>query len=333
MAGVRALRKLLLGKETDQGTAVAATTYWRGTGTIEDDRPVVFVDEDVGYISPTDRAYIPKVHALLEMEPIEATFEQLPYIFEAGIKTVTPAADGYGSGYVSTYPFSTTSQNTLKSYTIEGGDDQQAEEMEYGLVQKFVLSGTVGEAMMMSASWMGRQVVNSTFTGSLSLPTVEEILFGKTSLYIDASGGTIGDTQVSSTLLDMNLAITTGVRPVFAADGNLYYSTHKIDGKILEIVLGMTFEHNASAVGQKTLWRGPTKRLLRLQTIGSELATSGDYTYKTLNIDLAGFYSGWSKLGEHDGNDVYEVEFTARRSDADSLYAQMLVVNENATLP
>ena len=331
MPGVKALRKLLLGAEGTQGDAVAATTYWRGLGTIEDDREIVMVDENVGVIAPTDRAYVPRVHALLEMDEIEATFEQLPYIFEAGIKLVSPSADGYGSGYIYEYPFSTTAQNTLRSYTIEGGDDQQAEEMEYGLVQKFALSGTIGEAMKVSANWMGRQVINSTYTPDLSIPTVEDILFGKTSLYIDASGGTIGDTQISSTLLDMSFEADTGVIPVFAADGELYYSTHKI--RDMEVVLNMTFEHNAAAVGQKTLWRGPTKRLIRLQTLGSALSVSGTYTYKTLQIDMAGFYSDWSKLGENDGNDIYEVEFTGRYSSADSLFCEILVVNELSALP
>jgi hypothetical protein len=331
MPGVKALRKLQIGAEDPIGTAVAATAIWRGLGTIEDDREIVMVDEDVGVIAPTDRAYIPRVHALLDMEEIEATFEQIPYIFEAGIKLVTPSADGSGSGYTYTYPFSTTAQNTLRSYTIEGGDDQQAEEMEYGLVQQFTLSGTVGEAMKVSAQWMGRQVANSTYTGALSLVTVEEILFGKTSLFIDASGGTIGDTQVSTTLLDMSLDANTGVIPVFSADGELYYSTHKI--RDMEVVLNMTFEHNASAVGQKTIWRGPTKRLIRLETTGDALTTSGTHSTKKLRIDLAGFYSDWSKLGERDGNDIYEVEFTARYISGDSLFCEILVVNELSALP
>ena len=333
MPGVKALRKIQIGAESPQGTPVAATAIWRGFGTIEDDQDVILVNEDVGIVAPTDRAYIPRVHALLDMDEIEATFEQLPYIFEAGVKLVSPSADGSGTGYTYTYPLSTTAQNTLRAYTIEGGDDQQAEEMEYGLVQKLTLSGVVGEALKMSAQWMGRQATNTTFTGALSVTAVEEILFGKTSLYIDASGGTIGTTQVSSTLLDMNLDVTTGVIPVYAADGNLYYSTHKISGDEMQVVLNMTYEHNADAVGQKTIWRGPTKRLIRLETTGSALTTSGTYSSKTLRIDLAGYYTDWSKLGEQNGNDVYEVEFTGSYVADDSLFCEFLVVNELSALP
>lgn len=333
MPGIKALRKIEMGRESSMGTAVASSTVWRGIGTLKDDQELMIVKEDVGIVAPTDRVYVPKLYGQLEMEEIEATFEQMIHIFEAGIKTVTPSQDGAGTDYISAYPMSISSQNTLKAYTLEGGDDQQAEEMEYCLVESFSISGVVGEAMKMSATWFGRQVANSTFTGS-SLPTVEEILFGKTKLYIDAGGGTIGSTQVSSTLLGMSLDVVTGVIPVWAADGNLYFSTHKISGDDMEVKLSMTYEHNASAVTEKGNYRGPTKRLVRLETEGSAAATAGTtYTYKTLLLDLAGYYSDWSKLGEQNGNDVYEVEFTGLYSSGDSLYFQPTVVHELSAVP
>lgn len=136
MPGAKALRKIQLGRETTAGTAVAATTVWRGLGTIEDQRETVFPEEDVGYLGGLDRNYIPVLEAGLTMDPVPATFEQLPHILEAGVKTATPSQDGTaGSGYSYTYTLPTTSKNTLKTYTIEGGDDQQAEEMEYSFVE------------------------------------------------------------------------------------------------------------------------------------------------------------------------------------------------------
>ena len=129
MPGVKALRKIQLGDESSAGTPVAASTIWRGMGTISDQREVVHVEEDVGYLSGTDRTYVPKLFAELELEETEATFEQLPHILEMSLKDETPAQDGTGSGYIYQYEFPTTTQPTIQTYTIEGGDDQQAEEM------------------------------------------------------------------------------------------------------------------------------------------------------------------------------------------------------------
>src|SRR3972149_3846857 len=156
MPGIKALRKLQLGRETVAGTAVAATTLWRGMGVIEDQRETVFVDEDTGYLSGVDRSYQPKLLAALSLESIPATFEQLPHLLEMGIETVTPVQDGTGTDYIYTYAGPTTAVKTQKTYTIEGGDNQEAEEMEYCYAEKITLEGKAGEAVMMSADIKGR---------------------------------------------------------------------------------------------------------------------------------------------------------------------------------
>jgi hypothetical protein len=99
MAGSRALRKIQLGKETTAGTNVDATTIWRGMGTIKDNREVIFPEEDVGILGGTTRSYIARQWSEISMPSVESTFEQLPYIFEAGVQSVAAAQlDTGGSG-------------------------------------------------------------------------------------------------------------------------------------------------------------------------------------------------------------------------------------------
>lgn len=333
MAGIRALRKIQLGAETTAGTIRVATTLWRGVGTIEDQREIVFPDEDVGYISGVDRSYSPKTLAALAMEDTPATFEQLPYVLAAGVKSViTGVADGSGSGKIYTYTFHTTTPNTLKTYTLEGGDNQQAEVVEYGFVEGFKLSGKGGAALTMSADWKGRQVAPQAFTGSVALPTVEEILFGKGLLFIDTAGGTIGTTTKSNTLLGADLDVKTGVVPVFAANGNLYFSFTKAVAP--EVSLKITFEHEATAVAEIAVWRAQTPRLIRLKWTGSTLGTAGTtYTFKTLIVDLAGRWEKFDKIAEQDGNDIVTGTFRARYNATAAKFAEIVVVNDLASLP
>ena len=165
--GARQLRKLQWGKETTPGTAVAATFLWRGSGTLKDERDVKFATEDVGILTDTDRSYIDKLLASLALTPTEATFEQLPYLFEMGVKLVgTGAADGAGTDKVYTYPLSSTAQNTIKTYTIEGGDNAGAERMEYCYADTITLDGKAYGPLMMSAQLYGRQSAVNAFTGS-----------------------------------------------------------------------------------------------------------------------------------------------------------------------
>lgn len=332
MAGIVPLRKIQIGAETTAGTAVAADIIWRGKGTLEDVSPIVNVDEHVGYLSGTDRTYNPHVEGRLSMESVEASFEQLPHILEAGVRTDTPAQDGTGSGYIYEYAFPTTSANTIKTYTIEGGDNQQEEEMSYCFVEKFTLSGKSKEAVMMTADWVGRQITPSSFTGALALATAEPILFQKTKLYIDAVGGTLGDTLVSSTLLGFDLSVSTGWHTKYTADGQLYFTFHEAGTPQIE--LSMTWEHNSTAVTEKANWRAQTARQLRLRIEGTALGTPGTtYTYKTLDLDFAGKWKSFSKIGDQDGNDIVTGVFVPKYNSTAALFGLIRVVNELTALP
>ncbi len=332
VVGVEALRKINLGREGTAGTAVPATSRWRGTGAPEDLRSVVFPRETVGYLTGMDRNYTERLFGGFAMESTPATFEQLPHILEAGVKAIgTGVADGTGSGKIYTYTFPTTSLNTVKTYTIEGGDNQQAEEMEYAFVDNFSLSGKSGEAVMMGAEWIGRQVTNTTFTTNATLPTVETILFGKGKLYIDTSGGTLGTTQVSSTLLAMEFTGKTGILPKFTADGALYFTF--INYVMPELELKLTYEHNASAVTEKTAWRAETPRLIQVKFEGTTLGTAGVYTAKTIKINLAGRYESWEAIDDEDGNDIVVCTFRPRYNSTAAKFAEIIVVNELTTIP
>ena len=52
-AGIKACRKIQLGKETTQGTKVNADIVWRGTGAIQDNLEQVFPVEDIGILTGT----------------------------------------------------------------------------------------------------------------------------------------------------------------------------------------------------------------------------------------------------------------------------------------
>lgn len=327
--GNRALRKLQFGPEVTPGTAVAATSIWRGTGSLEDTREVKFAPEDIGNIAGDDRTYVPKLGGALALESTPATFEQLPYIFNMGIKAVTSGvADG--DGYVYAFPLHTTTLNTPKTYTIQGGDDAGAEVMEYCLASDFTLEGGGGEALMMAANLFGRQVAPQAFTGALTLPTVEEILFGSGKLYIDAAGGTIGTTQKSNTLLKMSLKGKTGLAPRWTVE-NLYFTGYRWAAP--EILLDLTFYHDGTAIAEKAAQRAETPRLLRLEFLGSSLGDAGAFTNKTLRIDLAGKWEKFTKLDEDGGDDIVTGTFRARYNSTAALFASLTVVNLLTVIP
>jgi hypothetical protein len=305
---------------------------WRGTGMIGDERSIIFPAEDIGYLTPVDRSATVSVGGTITLEA-DATYEQLPYIFAAGITNlITGAADGSGSGKIYAYAFPSTAANSIQTFTIEAGDDQQEEEMEYCFTESFSLTAAYGEPVKVSAVMRGRQVTASTFTASLTPVAVDTIIATKSSLYIDVISGTVGSTAKTNALVGWDLNVVTGWKAAPVGDGNLYFAFAKSTAP--EIRATVTFEHDATAVAEKAAWRAETARLMRIKVAGPALTTNGTtYSTKTLLIDLPGKWETFGTIDERDGNDIVQGTFVSTINIANSKIPALTVVNETATLP
>ena len=329
--GIRRLNYLQLGDESVKGTEVASTVVWRGKAMISDDLEIVFPTEEIALIPASTRSYIPKTGGAILMEETPLTFEQLPYILDAGIDNDTPAQDGGGSGYVYAYVFPTTVAKSPKSYTLEGQDDQQEEQMLYSMVRNFTISGRANEACMMSAVWFGRAPGTGSKTGALTAPAVDEGMFQNTKVYIDAGGGTIGDTQITNTVREFALSVNTGIVPIPTADDRLDYTLDGMTEPVLTLRLKML--HNATAVAEKAAMRAETTRLIRVLIEGPTVATPGNtYSKKSVIIDVAGLWQKPPQLTDDEGQNVVDMIFNVKRSLADTLFAKITVVNELSAL-
>lgn len=342
--GISALGKTLIGVEALAGaTTDVPTTHWRGMGKILDRLEVVYPPERVGVFGGTTRSYIPRTGGEVSLEG-DATYEQLCYIFNAGIYLATGTTDA-SSGITrawtvqrqSTDAYQTTDLGTL---VVETGDNIDVEVERFVFMREFTLSGKQGEGMQISATGQGRAPsTSSAFTavGSTDLENpAETILFSKVAMYIDASTDTIGTTVKTETILDMSLKHTTGWVAKDAKDGRLDFTDIKhIDD---EIMLDVTFEHNSVAIAEKAAWRAKTERAIRLQFTGSALTTTdagATFDTKALRLDLYGTWQtfGAEGLEEENGDNIYRGTFKVAYSALAAAKAVYTICNETATLP
>ena len=188
-SGTKALRRVQMGPEVTPGTQVPATAIWRGPATLNDLRKVKLPAEDSGVAPGISRAYIPSFDAKIALAPIEATYEQLPYLFEMGaLKVGTGVADGAGSGKIYAYPFWTTAANKLTQAKLgirsfEFGDDLNVQQMPFGFADNIHLTGKQGGTWMMSGDIMGRQAVD------IGMLTGTTIAFTGTHTITDSGSG------------------------------------------------------------------------------------------------------------------------------------------------
>lgn len=332
MAGISLLTRCQIGKETTSGTAVASTSILRfENGFLDDQREVVHVPENVGYLSKVNRTNTPKLLGNLNMSGT-ATFEQICYVLESSIKTVSAESDGIGSGKIRTYPAETTAANTIATYTLEGGDNQQAYEMEYAFAKSWTLSGAGGNSLQLSADWYGRQVQKTTFTAGLSLPSVDEINFGEGKLFIDSVSGTMGTTQINNTWLDFSLKYNSGFQEQFTGTGQKYFSHIEHTGP--EITLDLTLEHDTNSVSLFDAFQEETPYQVRMLFEGPALTTAGTtYSKKTLRIDLVGKVEKWGTPKNDNGVNTIPVTLRCAYDGTCAKFFEMVVVNQLATLP
>lgn len=335
--GVKALRQIQMNREDTQGTATTDYTPWRGTGALEDMLETVFPEEDIGIFGGVDRSYIPKTGGQIVLEGV-ATYEQLPHVFDAAIYAATATTDA-SSAFIRTWTFPNVTSDAkvstdLMTYSFKFGDNAEVEQAHFGFVPEFSITGTAGEALQVSATFQTRQVsTDGNGFETVTIPTVEEILFSKGKLYLDATSGSFGGTQVSNTLLSGDLSVTTGWRGVYAADGRTDFGF--IKQTMPEIVLEVTFEHNDSAMAEKAYWRAGTARLLQLKFEGTALTdpSGGTYAVKTFIVNLAGKWEKFSALDEQDGNDIVTGTFRARYNSTKGAFAQFILAEETETIP
>lgn len=337
MPGIKRLRRIQFGKEVTPGTAVAATTRWRGTGVLKDLREVEEHEEDVGILGGTDRTDIVAYKGGIDLAATPLTFEQFPYILAMAFGgPTTGAADGSGSDKIYTTNVPTTSLPTLQTYTVEGGDNYEQEVLEYAYCTKFSIVGAPGKVNTLSASLAGRQVQRlSGGFAAATLPTVENVLFQKSKVYLDAIGGAYGTTQVANAVLGYKVDVEIPTVMKFTADGALTFSfaqfvDYTIKGEI-------TFEHDAAvngASGAKLDWRNQTPKLLQIKMEGSAPTSVGTtYMKKTILVNLPIKYKVADPLADQSKNDTVKLQFRSRYNATAGNAGNFVVVNELTTLP
>jgi len=319
------------------GTKVVATARYRGMGaSLDDQRKLEIIDELVGIMGGVDRTIITQNLSGLTFAPAPCTPEQIQYHFAAAMGgPTTGAADGAGTDKVYTNTMPTTANATLASYTLETGDDKEAEYATYGVCKQIVLEGKAGESVKMSATWLARGVtfLSGGFT-SVALPAVSELPTSNGKFYLDAIGGTIGTTQITNQILGFKITYDFMVIPKPTMDGSLDWSfavltDYKVTGEV-------TFENDTAVLrsaGAKADFVSQTAKLMQIKLLGGSVTTPGTtYSQKQVLINAPIKWLDPPPLSDLNGNDTVVMKFQSRYNSTAGNAGSVIVVNELASL-
>ena len=224
---VQAPRRVQIGQETVRGTSVAADAILLGRLTMTPTpnwyKPQ---DEERNSLALNHRLTNVGQQNNLSYEG-SLTFEQVGHWLSMGVGALTtsqPDSGGSPNVYEHTFEPTLSALAAQKAYTVEYGDNQQEYESAFMMAAALEFSYAIGEPWQISADLFARFPSKSTFTGALTPPTVEDVIGQKTKVYIDSSWANLGNTQVSSTLINAKVGGNTGLVPTRYSDGDLEFS-------------------------------------------------------------------------------------------------------------
>ena len=316
MAAERALTKMQFGKETTNGTAVAATKYLLAAPmALPQDKAVSVPSDLMGIRARSGRAqnyqYLARGTVSFDAEhPLY--YQALPQLFSCSVKGNVTASETTGgqSDYLWAFTPSLTASNTPDSITLELGDDTQAFEMEYLMYERVRIAGQIAQdgtasPVTCDADFFARQVTATTFTGSLTLPTVEQLNAKLCRFYLNPSWATVGETEKTGTLRSFDIEIITGLHPKFMGGANKYFD---LEGEsYIDVMANLVLEGNATADAIWDAYQARTFQVLRFSISGSQIGTGGTHN---LAIDIGGYWESVEPLGgESNGNNLHNAVF------------------------
>jgi hypothetical protein len=267
--GMQALRRIQIGLESTRGTLVAADTILLGALQYTDQRTFHQPEDE-------ERNSLALVHRSTELTKATSlaytgalTFEQALQFLSMGIKgDISPSTPTNGVLTRDwTFLPSLTADNDQDSFTVEYGDDQQEYECGHVMAEQLEFAFAMGEVAQLSATLFGQSTAKNTFTGGLSVPTVEDVVSQTLKYYRDSAWANLGDTEKSGTVANAVIRVPTGLTMVRYADGTTEFSTYGAQKRAAEVEL--TVRHNAEGEALYDAYVAQTLMFIRLEATGS----------------------------------------------------------------
>ena len=294
------------GVETTKGTSVAANRYL----------PSVMLNFGVA-ASMTEVKSSGNKFPVLEVlgkewtsikapaQPI--TYDEIVFFLTSLFAYAAPVQQSATTAYKWTHALASTSEDTVKSFTIEQGSSLRAHKSTYAQMQGMTLSGD-RDKVDFSAELLAQAISDGiTITAApTSLPQVP-ILAKDVTVYSDTTSGGLGTTKLDR-LLSWELKLANKVGPLWVVD-----KAQTSFVALVETPIDATFkfmvEADANGMGQLTKMRNATRQFVRLQVTSDTIAgTAIPYAMRfDMALDIA---EQPSEFTDKDG--VFAIEWTGK---------------------
>jgi len=232
-----------------------------------------------------------------------ASYTDLAYLFAGVLAYAPPARQGSTTAYKWTFTPSHTTEDTVKTYTVERGSAARAGKFTYGTVNKLGLEFT-RDSVEVSGSMLGRQYQDGvTLTTGATEVALQPVLPTEVSVYLDSSSASLGSTKLTRSF-SATFNIGNRFAPIWPLDSTISSFATTVE-TAPDATLALLVEADASGMGPLTAMRAGTKQFIRVEAVGPTIADT--YKWK-LTLDMCGLVSEVGEFTDEDG--VYAIEWT-----------------------
>jgi hypothetical protein len=305
--GERMFKRVQFGKElkTAKGVEVDATSMFLGDAAVPSDRKYIFPAYNLAVAARSAEAHLyQQLVDSFTLNVDDGYYQILPMLLSMAVKgDLSGILKHSGQGdYEWTFTPSMTATNAQDSFTVEIGDDVQAYLLNYVMCKKLTIAGTMGQnqAVKLTAECFAQSCAPTTFTSSLTIPTIEPIVANKAQLYIDTTWSGVGGSVKTGLLRDFSFELITGLHPKFHGSA-LTFDVH--GESYFEAMLKLTLEGDSDANALYTGMQARTPYAIQLKVTGSAIGSGLSHTLK---ISMWGVFEDLQPMGsEKDGNNLH----------------------------
>jgi hypothetical protein len=234
-----------------------------------------------------------------------ATYEEIQYLLCSALVKVTPTVSGT-TGQLWTIEPSSTTEDTVATYTVEQGSAVRAHKATGVLVTDFSITFT-RDSVEVGGTALGQLFTDGiTLTATPTALPLVPILPQTVSVYLDTTGAGLGTTKLLR-VLECELGVGSRFGPLWPLNASLAsYAAH------IETEPDATFrlmvEADATGMGLLTTLRAGSTSFVRVEAVGGVIG-AGPATFKA-TFDVAVKWEAVNSLDDQDG--VYAAEFGGR---------------------
>lgn len=232
------------------------------------------------------------------------SYNDAVYLLSSCLDESTPVQQSATTAYLWTFSPSSTSPDTVKTYTIEHGSSVRAHKLTYGLVSEVEFDFT-RDAVEVSGSGMGQKVTDGiTLTATPTTIDEKPILPTDVDVYIDTTSAGLGTTKLTRAM-NVNLHVSDRFGPVWVLNSANQSFVATIESEPSAEVTLMV-EADSQGMGLLTDMRSTATKFLRVKaTSADEAGTGHPYSFQW---DAAVKVKDVGDFSDEDG--IYAIEWT-----------------------